>query len=93
MESTPAGIELETVRSALQALTCVKEAHDLHIWTVSSGRLALSVHLIVEANEPDRKSVLSLATELLETKYNIVHTTIQIEDQGSFQSERCYDCV
>jgi cobalt-zinc-cadmium efflux system protein len=93
MESTPAGIELEKVREALQALATVTEAHDLHIWTVSSGRLALSVHLIVESNAPDRKSVLTAATELLEEKYNISHTTIQIEDQGSFQSERCYDCV
>jgi cobalt-zinc-cadmium efflux system protein len=93
MESTPEGIDLESVREALQALATVKEAHDLHIWTVSSGRLALSVHLIVESAAPDRKSVLMAATELLEEKYNIVHTTIQIEDQGSFQSERCYDCV
>jgi cobalt-zinc-cadmium efflux system protein len=95
MESTPAGIDLETVRSTLQALATVKEAHDLHIWTVSSGRLALSVHLIVESLDTgsDRKSVLTAATELLEEKFNIFHTTIQIEDQGSFQSERCYDCV
>jgi cobalt-zinc-cadmium efflux system protein len=95
MESTPAGIDIEKVRSALQALATVKEAHDLHVWTVSSGRLALSVHLIVQSSSPgsDRKSVLSAATELLEEEYNISHTTIQIEDEGSFQSERCYDCV
>jgi cobalt-zinc-cadmium efflux system protein len=95
MESTPAGIDIEKVRSALQALATVKEAHDLHVWTVSSGRLALSVHLIVQSpgKGSDRKSVLTAATELLEEEYNISHTTIQIEDEGSFQSERCYDCV
>ena len=88
MESTPPGIDAEQVRRDLQALASVQEAHDLHIWTVSSGRLALSVHLI--ANGPE--DVLNPAMEMLETRYKIVHTTIQVERPDEFQSERCYDC-
>lgn len=90
MESTPSGIDSEAVKLDLQALNQVKEAHDLHIWTVSTGRMALSVHLVTEGPSDQ---VLRAAMELLESKYGIIHTTIQIEQPATFQSERCYDCV
>ncbi|MEK6704512.1 MAG: cation diffusion facilitator family transporter [Bdellovibrionota bacterium] len=88
MESTPQGIDPAKVQSDLEALPLVKEVHDLHIWTVSNGRLALSVHLI--SAEPE--TVLTTANHLLKTKHGIIHTTIQVERPGHFSSERCYDC-
>lgn len=89
MESTPSGIDSKDVQVKLTKLTGVREVHDLHIWTVSSGRLALSVHLIAET---PADSVLQAATEFLEKEYGIVHTTIQVEQPDRFQSTRCYDC-
>jgi cobalt-zinc-cadmium efflux system protein len=90
MESSPSNINTDEVKHSLETLKTVKEAHDLHIWTVSSGRLALSVHLIADglANE-----VLNSATLMLEEKYKIIHTTIQIEHPENFQLKRCYDCA
>jgi cobalt-zinc-cadmium efflux system protein len=88
MESTPAHVDPARVMADLTALEGVREAHDLHIWTVSSGRLALSVHLIAEGGE----AVLASANQLLEKTYSIVHTTIQVEHPDRFRSERCYDC-
>lgn len=89
MESTPTHLNPNQVLEDLQTLPEVKEAHDLHIWTVSSGRLALSVHLISEKTE----TVLTGANAILQDKYGILHTTIQIEHPERFQSKRCYDCV
>lgn len=89
MESTPRGVDPTRVRNDLQTLTGVIEAHDLHIWAVSSGRLALSVHLISE----DIGSVLNRANDLLKNNYGIIHTTIQVEHPNTFKSERCYDCA
>lgn len=89
MESTPSSVDPTQVQKDLQALGGVQEAHDLHIWTVSSGRLALSVHLVSEIPQ----DVLTTANTLLKEKYGIIHTTIQIEHPTQFQSERCYDCV
>jgi cobalt-zinc-cadmium efflux system protein len=63
--------------------------HDLHIWTVSTGFLALSVHLVSKRPE----DVLEEANKLLEDKYGIHHTTIQVEHPDQFRSERCYDCL
>jgi cobalt-zinc-cadmium efflux system protein len=96
MESTPPGIDSEDVMRDLHELGGVKEAHDLHIWAVSSGRYALSVHLIAQASALSNDSshdLLNSAIEMLEKKYKIIHTTIQIEQAETFRSERCYDCA
>jgi cobalt-zinc-cadmium efflux system protein len=96
MECAPPGIDSTDVLKDLQTLAGVTEAHDLHIWTVSSGRLAMSAHLIVDQTlsktDGHSKDVLIAAIEMLEQKYKILHTTIQIEEAQSFRSERCYDC-
>lgn len=89
MESAPAGVDPVAIREALSALPHVREVHDLHIWSVTSGRLALSAHVISERNE----EVLSAANALLEDRYGIRHTTLQIEHPERFRSERCYDCA
>jgi cobalt-zinc-cadmium efflux system protein len=97
MESTPSGIDSEQVLKDLQGIGGVREAHDLHIWTVSSGRLALSVHLIVDflssGDNLQSKDILNHAIEMLEHRYKINHTTIQLEEAQSFRSDRCYDCA
>lgn len=87
MESTPPGIDPEKIRADLAAIEGVREVHDLHVWSVSSGRLALSVHLI--STHPE---VLSAANAVLKDHYGIIHTTIQVEHPDRFASERCYDC-
>jgi cobalt-zinc-cadmium efflux system protein len=89
MQSTPPHIDPAEVQFDLQGIPGVQESHDLHIWTVSSGKLALSVHLISTNSE----SVLQASNQLLEEKYGIVHTTIQVEHPEKFQSKRCYDCL
>ena len=89
MESTPQNIDPHQIQKELQALPQVQEAHDLHIWSVSSGRLALSVHLVSDAPQ----TVLPAAHELLDRHFGIIHTTIQIEHPEQFQSKRCYDCM
>ncbi len=89
MESTPAHVDPERVRADLGSLQGVREVHDLHIWTVTSGRLALSAHLIASGTE----NLLGRANDLLKERYGIVHTTVQVESPNEFSSERCYDCA
>lgn len=91
MESAPRGVDPEKVKQDLETLPDVQEVHDLHIWTVASGRLALSVHLISGSASPSE--LLSKAHERLKSRHNIIHTTIQVEHPGEFSSERCYDCA
>ncbi|HLD99787.1 MAG TPA: cation diffusion facilitator family transporter [Bdellovibrionota bacterium] len=90
MESAPEGMDPEQVKRDLLNITGVQEVHDLHIWTVSTGRLALAVHMITRSKaEP----ILNSANELLKNRYGILHTTIQVEDPEHFRHEGCYDCT
>ncbi|MGK5090354.1 cation diffusion facilitator family transporter [Bdellovibrionota bacterium FG-2] len=88
MESTPSSIDPQDVKHHLLEIAGVQEVHDLHIWSVGSGKLALSVHMVTEVEE-----ALEAANELMEKEFGIAHTTIQIEHPKTFRSERCYDCT
>jgi len=88
MESTPPGINLETIQAALKDLPLVDEVHDLHIWSLSTNDHSLSVHLVTK--EPNK--TLKDAHEMLEKRFGIVHMTIQVEDHAHFDPKYCYDC-
>ena len=89
MESTPEGVNPSLIETQLLNLEGVVEVHDLHVWVVSPGRTALSVHLV--SNQANR--VLKEAHALIEKNFHIQHMTIQIEDANHFESKYCYDCV
>jgi len=77
LEAAPAHIALDTVRTRLEALAGVESIHDLHVWTVTSGMVAMSAHAIVRESS-DHQSVLEQAHDLLQTM-GIQHVTIQLE--------------
>lgn len=88
MESTPVGIHPEEIENDLKSIPGVREVHDLHIWSVSAKKVALSAHLIADIPH----TVLNEAHLLIEKKYKISHMTIQIEDPAHFDPKYCYDC-
>lgn len=88
MESTPESINPEAIEAELLKIPGVKEVHDLHVWSVSSRKTALSCHLIT--NNPQ---ALGEAHRLIEKNFGIRHMTIQIEDPAAFESNFCYDCT
>ncbi len=88
MESTPEGIDPTAVKRALAEVEGVQEVHDLHIWSASVHKVALSVHLVTET--PSK--VLTQARECLEKTFGICHATIQVEDPKAFEPRYCYDC-
>jgi cobalt-zinc-cadmium efflux system protein len=58
----------------------VRRVHDLHVWTLTSGREAMSAHVVVEdVRESDR--LLEELHELLHARFGIDHTTVQIETE------------
>ena len=85
LESTPAHIVLDDVRATLQRIPGVESVHDLHVWTVTSGVVAMSAHAIVR--EPDQhQSVLERAHDLL-GEMGIHHVTVQIERHEMLERE------
>jgi cobalt-zinc-cadmium efflux system protein len=81
MEGVPAAIRLEEVGRALVQLPGVDGVHDLHVWNISSGRVALSAHLEVASLE-SWPALLAQARALLLERFDIEHVTLQPELPG-----------
>ncbi len=77
LESSPAHISLGAVRKRLMSIRGVAAVHDLHVWTVTSNVVAMSVHAIVPS-ESDRQRVLRDAVGAMQ-EFGIGHCTVQIE--------------
>jgi cobalt-zinc-cadmium efflux system protein len=84
LEETPAGIDAEEVGRALASADGVVEVHDLHIWTITSGFPALSAHVLV-APGGDCHGVRRDLERLLHERFELDHTTLQVEHVGSEQ--------
>jgi cobalt-zinc-cadmium efflux system protein len=85
LEAAPAHIALDAVRTRLESIPGVESTHDLHVWTVTSGMVAMSVHAIVR-DSGNHQSVLEKAHDLL-TEMGIHHSTIQLECEEMFERE------
>jgi cobalt-zinc-cadmium efflux system protein len=77
-EGTPADIDLRALRRRLAESPGVLSVHDLHVWSVTSGFVALSGHLTVDALA-DRDRVLRGARAMLLDEFGIGHVTLQLE--------------
>lgn len=86
MEGTPEAVSLGDVRTALEGIDGVINVHDLHIWTITSGLDALSCHLLI-ADDRDGQAILQEAIHRIEDRFQINHTTIQIENSTNSHSE------
>ena len=86
LEGTPIGFDLAGLERALRALPGVVDAHDLHVWTITSGIDAMSGHLVV-ADDADQQVVLVAARTALHEDFGIDHTTIQIETAATRSTE------
>ncbi|MBA4075771.1 MAG: hypothetical protein C0508_12085, partial [Cyanobacteria bacterium PR.023] len=80
--------DLEALTKAFLTADGVVQVHDLHVWTITSGILAMSCHLTIEP-KADSQAVLKQVNSLLEKDFKISHTTIQIELADS--ERKCND--
>lgn len=78
MEIAPPGMDVDAAARELAAVPGVGGVHDLHIWTLTSGMDAASVHIVVN-NDADWRSVLHQVRSILTDKYSVIHPTIQLE--------------
>ena len=78
MEGVPGHLQLDAVGQDLAALDGVLRVHDLHVWTLSSGSIALSAHLELR-NLTDWPATLDAARQTMEAHHGIHHVTLQPE--------------
>ena len=81
LEGVPAHLDLVEIETALRSAPGVKRVHDLHVWTLTSGREAMSAHVEVEAGTPP-DGILDELHLVLHARFGIDHTTIQIETEA-----------
>lgn len=81
MEGTPRGIEPDEVLAAVKAVPHVVDVHHLHIWSITNGMPALSVHVVIE--EGDYAAVLHAVRKTLHDRFGVHHATVQVEPRGT----------
>lgn len=78
LEAAPVDVDVDAVGAQLAAVPAVVEAHDLHLWQITSGQPALSAHVIV-ADHADCHNTRTTLEQLLHEQHGISHTTLQVD--------------
>jgi cobalt-zinc-cadmium efflux system protein len=89
MEGVPKGISIHDVTAALRELPGVLDTHDLHVWSLTSGRNIATAHLII-AEDADHQGVIDAANRTLAIRFAIEHATIQVEHHAL--ASQCNPC-
>ena len=90
LEGTPAHINLAAVEDAILATDGVANVHDLHVWTITSGRDALSAH-VIHAHSISQPDLLRELRAKLHDRFGVDHLTIQMETPD-FEDETYHFC-
>ncbi len=93
LEGTPRGIDMACVQRDISLIPGVRGLHDLHVWTVGSGVIAASVHILVDQQSiEDGQRVMRGVAEELKAHHRINHATVQVEVEG-FCGDGMYCCI
>ena len=90
LEGTPAHINLAAVENAILDTNGVADVHDLHVWTITSGREALSAH-VIHADSISQPDLLKELRTKLYDRFGVDHLTIQMETPD-FEDETFHFC-
>lgn len=86
LEATPRDLKLEEVAEFLRKIIGVRQVHDLHIWTISSGMRTLSAHVLVDdCLLSSCSDIANNIKNVLKEKFFISHATLE------FECESCSD--
>lgn len=94
LEGTPAHINLMALKDRLSGAAGIQSVHDLHVWTLTSGVLAMSCHVVVGDDAEGGADVLGKIHRIAHDDFRIDHTTIQVETDKAageeFESCNCH---
>lgn len=90
LESTPRHISLPALRETMLAVGEVQNVHDVHVWSITSGLYAMSAHVLVAEHECGNSGrTLRGLNDLLHSRFDISHTTLQIECPACCPDDHC----
>jgi cobalt-zinc-cadmium efflux system protein len=83
MNATPPGIDLQEIKREVEALEGIEDIHHLHVWSISSGQVALAAHLIVQDQMLCKVDELAARVrDLLSDRFRIQHPILQFETRA-----------
>ena len=88
LEGVPQGLALDAIHAQLLHIAGVRDVHDLHVWSITTGKNTLTAHLILDSSVIDEQSVLKQARSVIEG-FGITHSTVQIEATRCDPSPGC----
>ena len=94
LEGTPSHINIQALIQSMHEVSGVSDVHDLHVWTISSGKEALSAHVTLEAGASQRETLKSLQKGL-QSRFINGHVTLQLEspDETGEENIKLYQIV
>ena len=88
-QAAPDHLDVDDVQTSLLEISGVTDAHDLHVWTLTSGMDVVSAHVVL-SEAADAHTVLDRARSMLLRDFKVEHATIQVEPAAH---ENCDDCT
>jgi len=79
LEGVPKGIALENVRAAILNVSGVTGVHDLHVWSLTSGRMCLTAHVVAPVDASAQEALMAAVRGMLHERFGIDHVTLQLE--------------
>lgn len=86
LEGAPEGVDVDEVARTMLAVPGVTGVHDLHVWVLTSGKNALTAH-VVHAASIDGAALIEPLKEMLADRFKVFHTTLQVEPTACQHSE------
>ncbi len=86
LEGVPDGIDIKVLKKSLCACDGVQDLHELHVWAISSNKISLTAHVVID-EKIEHALLISTMNTLLESQFNISHTTFQIEYKKCLSEE------
>jgi cobalt-zinc-cadmium efflux system protein len=89
LEGVPRGLHVGEVYDAMSTVPGISAVHDLHVWMIGSGALALSAHILVaDTRVSEASAIMRQLDALVRERFGIGHVTLQFECENCGQDER-----
>jgi cobalt-zinc-cadmium efflux system protein len=90
LEGTPEGLDVDALKHRLLAMPGVTSLHDLHVWSVTSGKSSLTVHLVTKPEVNCEREVLPAVQQMLAREFDLHHITVQCESEPCPQADEAH---
>ncbi|XLZ71430.1 cation diffusion facilitator family transporter [Massilia sp. SR12] len=79
LEGVPEGMNIEDVVLAIRGVDGVQDVHELHVWSISSGKPSLTTHVVADVVGTEQEALLLRIRVMLAERFDIHHSTVQVE--------------